>query len=225
MLVIGGTGQLGAYHVNQLIAAGERVIVLARPSSSFERLTGARGETYEVVIADLRNPDEVTSAIAEAKPAVIIDASNLPGIRMENGESFYWATMRNIVAAAEAHGVTQVIRHSPRSAREMLTEPPAAFRDDPRVINYMRDSARAEIALETAARNSPTLNSTIVLNRNLPPEPATATGNGTLSDDLNVDGGITRSDLARLANTCVLNPACYGRTFNAVDPTLPPPAR
>lgn len=216
VLVIGGTGQLGSYHVNQLSAAGERIIVLARPSSTFERLEGS---TYEVVIADLMDADAVKAAIMDAKPAVIIDVSNVPGIRMEDGDSFYWRSMRTLVAAAQEAGVTQIIRHSARGARQMLTQPAAMFKDQPQIINYLRDVARAEIALETASANSD-LEYTIILNSNLPPEPATPTGNGALVDDLTVDLGITRADLARITTPCILNPACYGKTLNAVDDTL-----
>jgi uncharacterized protein YbjT (DUF2867 family) len=212
VLVLGGTGQLGSYHVKQLSAAGKRVVVLARPTSTFERIDGS---TYEIVIGDLRDADAVAAAVADTKPAVIIDASNLPGIRMDDGDSFYWRSIRYQIAAAKAACVTQIIRHSARGARAFLTQPPDVFRDDPRVINYMRDIARAEIALEHSD-----VAYTIVMNSNLPPEPAAPTGGGTLSEILNADGGITRSDLARITNTCVLNEACYGKTYNGIDPTL-----
>ncbi len=214
ILVIGGTGNLGSYHVGQLSAAGERVIVLARSTSTFERIEGS---TYEVVIADLTDPEAVTAAVMKAKPAVIIDASNLPGIRMDDGDSFYWRSIRTLTKAAQGAGVTQFIRHSARGAREMLTGPPTVFRDEPQIINYMRDVGRAEIALEHSG-----MTYTIILNSKLPPEPATATGNGLLSDDVTLDEGITRSDLARITNTCILNPACYGKRLNGIDPTLNP---
>lgn len=221
VLVIGGTGQLGSYHVKHLSDAGERVIVLARTTSSFERIEGSN---YEVVIGDLRDAASVMAAVMEAKPAVIIDAANLPGIRMDDGDTFYWPAMRYQIAAAKAAGVTQIIRHSARGAREMLTSPPAeGMRSEGRIINYMRDVGRAEMALETAGRVDDALVATIIYNRNLPPEPADATGRGELLDDLTKDGGITRSDLARVTNTCILNTACYGRTFNAIDAELPPP--
>lgn len=214
VLVVGGTGQLGSYHVNQLSEAGERVIVLARSSSSFDRI---QGSDYEVVVADLTDADAVTAAVMKAKPAVIIDASNAPGIRMDDGDSFYWRSIRTLTSAAEAAGVTQVIRHSARGAREILTVLPAVFKDDPRIINYMRDVARAEIALEHSGQTY-----TIILNSNLPPEPATATGNGMLDADVTIDDGITRADLAAITNTCILNADCYGKRLNGIDPTLTP---
>lgn len=216
VLVIGGTGNLGSYHVKQLSAAGERVIVLARSSSTYQRIEGS---TYEVVIADLRDAEAVTAAIMEAKPAVIIDASNVPGIRMDDGDTFYWHSIRTLVAAAKDAGVTQIIRHSARGAREMLTQAPPTFRDEPRIINYMRDVARAEIALEQSNTDSPVAY-TIIRNSKLPPEPAEPTGGGVLSPDLTLDLGITRSDLARITNTCILNEACYGQTLNGIDPTM-----
>lgn len=212
ILVIGGTGQLGSYHVNQLSEAGEKVIVLARETSSFERIKDA---DYEVVIADLTDVDAVQAAIMDAKPAVIIDASNVPGIRMDDGDTFYWQSMRAIVAAAKPAGVTQIIRHSARGARASLLQPNEMFLSDTRILNYMRDLARAEMALETSG-----VPYTIVLNRNLPPEPAAPTGRGELFEDLSMDGGITRSDLARVTNTCILNEKCYDKTLNAIDPDL-----
>jgi len=212
VLIMGGTGQLGSYHVKQLSAAGERVIVLARPTSTFQRIADS---TYEVVTGDLRDADAVAAAVAKARPAVIIDASNMPGIRMDDGDSFYWRSIRHQVAAARTACVTQIIRHSARGARAFLTRPPDAFKDEPRVTNYMRDVARAEIALEHSG-----LAYTIVLNSKLPPEPTAATGGGALSENLSADTGITRSDLARITNVCILNEACYGKTYNGIDPTL-----
>ena len=221
VLVIGGTGQLGSYHVKHLSDAGERVIVFARPTSSFARLEGA---DYEVVTGDLTDEASIMAAVMEAKPAVIIDAANVAGIRMDDGDSFYMPAMRAQITAAKAAGVTQIIRHSARGAREFLTRPPSAasgdMRSDPRIVNYMRDVARAEMILETAGQMEDSLVATIIYNRNLPPEPAAATGRGELLDDLSTDGGITRSDLARITNTCVLNADCYGRIFNGIDPAL-----
>lgn len=210
VLVVGGTGQLGSYHVQHLSADGERVVVLARPTSSFERLEGA---SYEVVIGDLENAEEIMAAITEARPAVIIDASNYPGIRLEDGEAFYEPAMNNLIAAARAAGVMQVILHGIHGARDTLDTPLA----DPKVTNYMQDNGRAEIALENSG-----LAYTIVRNSGVPPEPAEPTGRGSLTAAaLKQTGLITRSDLARITNTCILNPACYGNIYNGLDAELP----
>lgn len=211
VLVVGGTGQLGAYHVQHLSAAGEKVTVLARPTSSFERLKGA---TYTVINGDLRNADEIMAAVSEVKPKVIIGAPNIPGIRLEDGEAFYEPAMKTLIAAAKAAGVTQIILHGIHGARDTLDKPLA----DPKITNYMRDSARAEIALEQSG-----FAYTIVRNSGVPAEPAAATGRGKLTTDLSETGLITRSDLARVTNTCILNPACYGKIYNGLDPELPRP--
>ncbi len=134
---------------------------------------------------------------------------------MDDGDTFYWQSIQNQIAAAKSACVTQIIRHSARGARAFLTQPPAVFRDEPRIVNYMRDVARAEMTLEHSG-----LNFTIVLNRNLPPEPATPTGRAILATDLTVDAGITRSDLAQVTNACILNQDCYGGTYNAIDESL-----
>lgn len=210
VLVVGGTGQLGAYHVQHLSKAGERVVVLARPTSSFKRLEGAN---YTVVVGDLRKADEIMAAVVEAKPAVIVVASNFPGIRLEDGDAFYEPAMKALIVAAKAAGVTQIIAHGVHTAREALGTPLA----DAKITNYMRDSARAEIALEQSG-----LTYTIVRNSGVPPEPAAPTGRGKLTAELSQTGLITRSDLARITNTCILNPACYGQIYNGLDPEMPP---
>ena len=209
VLVVGGTGQLGAYHVQHLSAAGERVIVLARPTTSFERLKGAN---YAVVIGDLRNADEIMAAVMEASPEVIIGASNMPGIRLEDGEAFYEPAMKYLILAAKVAGVKQIILHGIHGARDTLDRPVA----DPKVTNYQRDNARAEIALEESG-----LAYTIVRNSGVPQEPAAATGRGRLTTDLSYTGLITRTDLALITNTCILNPECYGKIYNGLDPEMP----
>ena len=209
VLVVGGTGQLGAYHVHHLSDVGERVVVLARPTSSFKRLEGAR---YTVVVGDLQKADEIMAAVVEAKPAVIIVASNFPGIRLEDGDAFYEPAMKALIVAAKAAGVTQIILHGVHGARKTLDTPLA----DPKITNYMRDSARAEMALEQSG-----LSYTIVRNSGVPSEPAAPTGRGKLTADLGQTGLITRSDLARATNTCILKPACYGQIYNGLDPDMP----
>lgn len=210
ILVVGGTGQLGSYHVKSLSRAGERVVVLARPTSSFERIEGS---DYEVVFGDLRDAKGLMAAVIEAEPAVIIDASNIPGIRMDDGESFYQVAAQNLIAAARVAGVTQVIVHGAGGARGMLEEVPEMFAEEPRIVNYMRDRARAEIEWESSG-----INWTLVHNRNLPPEPAEATGGGELGTDISDLGPITRADLAAAANRCILNKDCFDKTFYAFDP-------
>ena len=84
------------------------------------------------------------AAVVEAKPAVIIVASNFPGIRLEDGDAFYEAAMKALIVAAKPAGVTQIIAHCVHAARKVLDTPLA----DAKITNYMRDSGRAEIALE-----------------------------------------------------------------------------
>jgi uncharacterized protein YbjT (DUF2867 family) len=210
ILVVGGTGQLGSYHVKSLSRAGERVVVLARPSSTFERIEGS---DYEVVIGDLTDAEGLKAAVMEARPAIIIDAANIPGIRMDDGDSFYQVAAQNLIAAARAAGVSQVIVHGAGGARSMLTQVPEMFADEPRIVNYMRDRARAEMEWENSG-----IPWTLVHNRNLPPEPAEATGGGQLGATITDLGPIARADLAAAANRCILNEDCFNKTFYAFDP-------
>jgi len=215
VLVFGGTGQLGAYHVQLLAARGDTVTVFHRPTSSFERLEGV---AYQAVSGDLLDTDSVMAAVTQIKPRVIIDTSARRGGRMRAGEPFYAQAMQNIVAAASAAGsVGQIIIHSSVGVRDSAVPLKEKYDYDTDSPN-MRDKAKAEVILEQAG-----IPYTIIRNALLEHEPAAATGGGRLTEDETVFGRITRADLARLALTCIGNEACIGKILHALDDSLKGP--
>ena len=107
VLIFGGTGKLGAPHVRMLLDRGETVTVFHRSTSSFKRLAGL---TYAKVEGDLLDGESVLAAMQKTKPRVVIDTSARRGMRMRGERVFYTPAMENIVAAANAAGIEQIIR-------------------------------------------------------------------------------------------------------------------
>ena len=214
VLIFGGTGQLGAPHVRMLLEKGHQVHVFHRPTSNFARLDGIE---FGKVEGDLMDAATVLAAMQRVRPDVVIDASARRGAAMREGRSFYEPAMQHIVDAAGETGVQQIILHGSIGVRGSE----AYVRD---VLGYdtgsanMRDKADAEQVLEDSG-----IHFTIIRNGLLDFEPAEATGNGTLTEDQNTFGRITRTDLAEVTVGCVGNADCYDRIYHAIDPTLTGP--
>jgi uncharacterized protein YbjT (DUF2867 family) len=156
----------------------------------------------------------VLAAMEKARPRVVIDTSARRGERLRADEPFYAAAMRNIVAAARAAGVKQIIIHSSVGVRDSapyLARVSGYNTDSPN----LRDKAEAEVVLEESG-----INYTIVRNGLLELEPAPATGRGRLIEDQNSFGRITRTDLTRITLECMDNRDCYGKIYHAQDDGL-----
>lgn len=212
VMVFGATGQLGAPHVRMLLDRGETVTAFVRPTSNRDRLAGM---DVQYAIGDLMDEMSVKAAMAEFKPRVVIDTSARRGGMMTREQPFYAEAMRNIVDAAKAAGVSQVIIHSSvgvrGSAKKLLEE---EFGYDTESQN-IRDKGEAEIYLENSG-----VGYTIIRNGLLEFEPAEATGNGYLIEDMNAFGRITRTDLAALSLECMDNADCLGKIYHAQDDSL-----
>lgn len=212
VMVFGASGQLGAPHVRMLLDRGEKVIAFVRPTSNRERLAGM---DIEYAIGDLMDADSVRAAMTSHEPRVVIDTSARRGGMMTRDQPFYGQAMKNIVAAAQASGVEQVIIHSSvgvrGSAAKLLREEYGYDTEAPNI----RDKGEAEITLENSD-----LGYTIIRNGLLEFEPAAPTGQAYLTDDMNAFGRITRTDLAALSLDCMDNPECLGKIYHAQDDSL-----
>ncbi len=212
VLVFGASGQLGAPHIRMLVEQGETVTAFVRPTSDRKRLAGL---DIQYAIGDLMDADSVLAAMTEFKPRVVIDTSARRGGMMTREQPFYAEAMRNIVDAAKATGVEQIIIHSSvgvrGSAKKLLEE---QFGYDTESQN-IRDKGEAEIYLENSG-----VGYTIIRNGLLEFEPAESTGNGYLIEDMNAFGRITRTDLAALSLDCMDKAECLGKIYHAQDDTL-----
>lgn len=212
VMIFGATGQLGAPHVKQLLNKGETVIAFVRPTSDRSRLDGLN---VQYAVGDLMDADSVLAAMEQFSPRVVIDTSARRGGMMTREQPFYAEAMRNIIAAAQAADVQQVIIHSSvgvrGSAKKLLEE---TYGYDTESQN-IRDKGEAEIALENSG-----LDYTIIRNGLLEFEPAQPTGTAYLIEDMDSFGRITRTDLATLSLTCLDNPQCLGKIYHAQDDSL-----
>lgn len=212
VMVFGASGQLGAPHVRMLLDKGETVIAFVRPTSSRERLEGL---DVQYAVGDLMDADSILAAMNEFKPRVVIDTSARRGGMLTREQPFYAEAMRNIVDAAKAAEVSQIIIHSSvgvrGSAKKLLKE---QFGYDTESQN-IRDKGEAEIYLENSG-----VGYTIIRNGLLEFEPAEPTGNGYLIEDMDAFGRITRTDLAAVSIDCMDNADCLGKIYHAQDDSL-----
>ena len=209
VLVLGGTGQLGARVVKELLAADESVAVLVRPTSDRSRLNGL-DVTY--VVGDLVNADEVSSAIQQTRPRVIINTVRAPLSAAE----FFERTSRHIVNAAEANGVQQIIHHGAVGAGDnMAMHRGVPWTSVAGLEARMLDQGRAEANFMASSVPAVVIRNSIIW-----PDRYPATGQAVLTEDQSTMTPMTRADLAILTMSCVDNPMCNGKIYHVRDDSL-----
>lgn len=211
VLVFGASGKLGAEVVRALTGAGYAVTAFVRPGSDRSRLAGV---TVDYATGDLLVAADVAAAFAARPVDAVVDAS----ARGSAGDDFYPRAMRNIVAAASAAGRPVVILHGSVGAGDNAQRfPQAPFG---RMAATLAAKGEAEDVLRASG-----LPWVIIRNGILAPDGTPATGQAVLSADDSLMRTVTRADLARLTVECLASDRCRGRTWHAVDPTLPFPER
>jgi uncharacterized protein YbjT (DUF2867 family) len=215
VLVLGGTGQLGAEVVKILAARGEAVTVLARANSKRDLLAGLN---VDYVVGDLMNRAEVEAAV-KAKPFRAIIST----VRVEDGDiHFYERMFTNLLPAAKAAGVKQIIHQSAVGAGDNAKHfTGLGWENRPDMMNRLRDQGVGERLLTQSG-----LTYTIIRNSRIWPANTPPTGQAVLTEDQTVISPMTRADLAKLTVDCLDNPACANKIYHVKDPSLtwPPPA-
>lgn len=213
VLVLGGTGQLGSEVVKDLVAAGESVTVLARPTSNRERLDGL-GVTY--VIGDMLIEDDMERVFTETSYKAVVDASSGP---FRGSQTFYEETQKIISKWAAASGVKQIILHGAIGAGDSA---------DLIYVENAFEGQRLAIASKTIAEEiliDSGVPYTIIRHLTLLPMTLQESGNARLSKDRTEIGAVTRDGLARLTLECLDNADCMNVVFHAVDDAIDLPDR
>jgi nucleoside-diphosphate-sugar epimerase len=119
ILIAGATGAIGRSLTPALVATGDEVFGLARSEQSAERVR-AMGATP--VLGDALDRDQVTAAVAEAQPEIIVHqltAIPTEGIKPRKAAAAFAATNRlrreatgHLAHAAERHGVRRMVAQS-----------------------------------------------------------------------------------------------------------------
>jgi len=214
VLVLGGTGQLGAEIVRRLLVQGDRVTVFTRPGSDRSRLAGLAVRYAE---GDLLNEADVTAVFAGNRFQFVIVA-----VRVEDGDpNFYAKFMPTLTARAKAAGVTQFIHHGAVGAgRNAEKFQNLGWEKVPGLLDRLKDQGVGEDIVRASG-----LPWTIIRNTRLYPDGTPPTGKAELTEDDSVIGPMTRADLAVLTLRCLGNAKCFGRTWHVRDQSLawPPP--
>ncbi len=205
VLVLGGTGQLGSEIVKDLVAAGETVTVLTRPTSNRARLEGLE---VSYVIGDLLNADDMERIFTSAAYRVVVDAAGLPG---RGDQNFYIESQKILSALAARTGVQQMILHGAigagDSAEMFIAE---------NLPEFQRIAIAAKSDAEDILRNSG-VPYTIIRHMTLLPMETKESGQASLTDDHTTIGAVTRDGLARLTMECLDAPKCMNKILHAVD--------
>jgi uncharacterized protein YbjT (DUF2867 family) len=214
VLVLGGTGQLGAEIVRLLVAGGDRVTVFARPASDRSRLAGL---PVGYVTGELRRDDDVVAAFAGRRFDAVISA-----VRVPDGDiHFYEKIMTSLAREARAAQVGQIIHHGAVGAGANAAKfTGLGWEKVPGLLDRLKDQGVGEELLRASG-----VPYTIIRNTRLYPDGTPATGKAVLTEDDTIINAMTRKDLARLTLQCLGNAGCLGKTYHVKDGTLdwPPP--
>lgn len=214
VLVLGGTGALGAEIVQLLVAQGDRVSVFTRSGSDRNKLTNLAVRYIE---GDLTREGDVAAAFRERRFHAVISA-----VRVETGDiHFYETIMRPLSAQAKATGVTQFIHSGAVGAGANAAKfDGLGWEKVPGLLDRLNDQGVGEDILRASG-----VPYTVIRNTRLWPDGTPPTGKAELTEDDSTITPMTRADLARLTVQCLDNAACINKTFHVRDTSLawPPP--
>jgi uncharacterized protein YbjT (DUF2867 family) len=215
VLVLGGTGQLGAEIIRQLAASGsQRITVFAREGSDRSRLEGLP-VTY--LIGDLTREADIAAALRSRRFDVIVNA-----VRVEDGDiHFYEKILTPLARLARETGVGQIIHHGAVGAGANAAKfTSLGWERVPGLLDRLKDQGIGEQQLRDSG-----VAYTIIRNARIYPDGAPSTGKAELTEDDSVLTPMTRADLALFTVRCLGNADCHNKTYHVRDASLawPPP--
>lgn len=214
VLVIGGTGQLGAEIIRQLAMDGYRITVFARAGSDRSRL---KGQPVEYIVGDLMNAQDVESAVRARRWRAVVIAA-----RVEDADvHFYEKMLKPLTGVAKRAGVGQILHHGAVGAGQNAAKfTTLGWEKVPGLLERLADQGVGEDLIRASG-----VRYTIIRNARIYPDGTPSTGRAELTEDDSVITPMTRADLALFTRRCLGNRACYGKTYHVRDASLawPPP--
>jgi nucleoside-diphosphate-sugar epimerase len=123
VLVTGGNGFVGAHLVRRLLARGHRVTTLDKNPGLFDHELRSGGGT--LLGGSVTNPDDVDRAVAGSELVYHL-ASPFGDILQP--DATYWDVevngTRNVLEAAQRHGIRRVVHCSTQGVHGIITQPP-----------------------------------------------------------------------------------------------------
>lgn len=201
ILLIGATRGTGLRLAKLLVAWGDEVTALVRPSSDLSELEKL---SVRLVTGDALNRAEVDAAFTAGPYRAVV--STIGCFRCEQPPDYIGN--KNIIDAAAASGSRRLIMISTVGAGDSKEGAPWIslwFLKDVIVLKEQAEQHLIESGLDY----------TIIRPGGL--KEAEATGNGILTEDSAAMGIITRADLAGLLVQCIDDKETIGKTYTAVD--------
>jgi len=215
ILVVGGTGFVGAVVVRELVRRGEKVAVLTRAASrQTDRFPGLGVEYRE---GDVRRPETLATAMAGID--AVIGSQTFPNLPVENpAKGHTWEEIdargtENLVAAAKQAGVTRYVYISGAGAAP--DAPQHWFRSKWRAEEAVRNSGLAYTILRPSWVYGPedkALNRFMGMARFLPFVPLIGNPSKQRLQPVFVE------DVAKAAAESFTNPAAENETFEIGGP-------
>lgn len=208
VLVFGGSGQLGSEVVKDLVAAGEDVTVMVRPTSSRTRLEGL---DVSYVVGDMLSDADMERILTETAYRAIIDTSRAADDQMGGDQTFYEKSQRVVSKWAAAENVGQVILHGATGAGDSSALIMFKNVPEPKRVAIGSKSIAEDILKKSGVPY------TIIRHLTLMSMENKESGNARLTTNQMAIGPVTRDALARLTMECLDNSACMNMTFHAID--------
>ncbi|SVB79064.1 uncharacterized protein METZ01_LOCUS231918 [marine metagenome] len=201
ILIVGATRGTGLKLAKLLVARGDEVTALVRPSSDLSKLEPL---AVRLVTGDALNRADVEAAFAQGPYQAVV--STIGCFRCEQPPDY--VGNKNIFDTAAASNNRRVIMISTIGAGASKKASPWISRWLLKDVIVLKEQAEQHL-IDTG------LDYTIIRPGGL--KEAEATGNGMLTEDSEAMGIITRADLARLLVQCIDDKETIGKTYSAVD--------
>ncbi|MBL8642930.1 MAG: SDR family oxidoreductase [Rhodospirillaceae bacterium] len=205
VIVFGGNRDLGLEIVKELVAKGEKVTVMVRPSSDKTELEKL-GVT--LVEGDAMNPELAAKAAASAYYKAAI--STLGGKPAPDGEPVDFEGNKNVIDGAAAAKIPRFVLVTTIGTGNSYSAAPLFARFVLRKILPLKE--KAEEHLKASGMKYTIIRPGGLLKR--PPE-----GKAVLTEDASKFGWIIRADLGKLVADAVYDEAAANKVYSAYDTT------
>ncbi len=204
VLIVGASRGTGLEVTRLLVARGEAVTALVRPTTDMSELLRMRVKLYR---GDVLDPLSVQGALASGSFRAVVDT--VGGKRGEPRPDYHGT--RNLVDAAREADVRRFIFVTAIGSGDS--------RDTvgPKVLEFLG----AVLEEKTLGENylmASGLDYTILRPGGMTHDPASGTAIRT--EDRSAMGVINRADLARLVVDCLDDPLSVGKVFHTIDPAI-----
>ena len=201
VLIYGATRNTGLELAKLLVARGEKVTAVVRPTSD---RSGLEPLGVRIVEGDAMDRDSVKSVFAQGPYSAVV--TTIACFSCENPPDYEGNA--NIFDGAMEAGVKRVLLVTTVGAGDSADAPPWTAKWFLRNILPLKTQAETHL-ISTGA------DYTIIRPGGLVSKPAT--GNAYLTEDPSVNGVITRADVAQLLMDCLDDDSTIGKIYTAID--------